>query len=71
VLAAEVYNTSHKNASSLGLGGVNKQSVVVLLLYGTSGGESQGRFDIFIKCSRRVYLGSKSDNLLLGGECAG
>ena len=38
MLAAEVYNTSHKNAPSLGLGGVNKQSLVVLLLYGTKRG---------------------------------
>lgn len=57
MLAAEVCNTSHKNAPSLGLGGVSKQSVVVLFLYGTSGGVGQGRFSIFIKCSRRVYLG--------------
>ena len=55
MLAAEVYNTSHKNAPSLGLGGVSKQSVVVLLLYGANG----GRFGIFMKCSRRVYLGLK------------
>ena len=57
MLAAEVCNTSHKNAPSLGLGGVSKQSVVVLLLYGTNGGVGQGRFSIFIKYSRRVYLG--------------
>ena len=37
VLATEVYNTSHKNAPLLGLGCLSKQSVVVLLLYGTDG----------------------------------
>lgn len=69
MLAAEVYKTSHKNAPSLGLGGVSKQSVVVLLLYGTNGGVGQGRFGIFIKCSRRVYLEfKKSNNLLLDRE---
>ena len=57
MLAAAVYNTSHKNAPSLGLGDVSKQSVVVLLLYGTNGGWGPGKFGILIKCSRRVYLG--------------
>ena len=62
MLAVEVYNTSHKNAPSLGLGAVSKQSVVVLLLYGTYGGMGQGRFGVFIKCGRLVYFRIKKGN---------
>jgi hypothetical protein len=71
VLAAEVCNTSHKNARSLGLDGVSKQSVVVLLLYGTSGGVGQGRFCIFIKVQQMRLFRLKSNDLLPDGEFVG